>query len=104
MPARHMDPKLLCRTLGHAWFVVPADKPSKYGDPMWFRCERCDTERHDDVSRGNGELFARQYVYADDYQKAFDERFDHTPMRADFRLMLFDEIIKSTQNRRSKKS
>lgn len=88
---RQTDARLLCRTLGHAWFTVPAEKASKYGDAMWLRCERCDTERHDDISRGNGDLFGRQYVYPDNYQHAFDEMFDETPTRSDFRRMLLTE-------------
>lgn len=85
------DARLLCRTLGRAWFPVPAEKSSKYGDAMWLRCERCDTERHDDISRGDGQLYGRQYVYADGYSHAFDDQFPEAPTRSDFRRMLLTE-------------
>jgi hypothetical protein len=98
---RQAEAKLLCRTLGHAWFPVPAEKTSKYGDPMWFRCERCDTERHDDVSRGDGQLFGRQYVYADGYSHYFDDQFQDTPQRSDFRMLLLNEyILKSDRKKK----
>lgn len=101
MRMKNADARLLCRTLGHAWFPVPAEKTSKYGDPMWLKCERCDTERHDDISRGNGELFGRQYVYPDNYQHAFDDMFEETPTRSDFRRMLLvDHILEASSKRR----
>ena len=99
---RAADANLLCRTLGHAWFTIPAEKASKYGDAMWLRCERCATERHDDISRGNGELYGRQYVYADGYRHAFDDRFAETPTRNDFRLILLTEHILNVRNGRKK--
>lgn len=97
---RKADANLLCRTLGHAWFPIAAEKVSKYGDPMWLRCERCATERHDDISRGSGELFGRQYVYADGYRHAFDEMFVETPTRSDFRrILLTEHILKSVRRK-----
>jgi hypothetical protein len=80
---------LTCRTLGHAWHVVPADRAGSLGgDPMWLRCQRCNTERHDSISMSTGDLINRQYVYQDGYQHAFDEQFaDEAPTRADFRRM-----------------
>jgi hypothetical protein len=98
---RDADARLLCRTLGHAWFIVPAEREAKYGDPMWFRCERCTTERHDDVSRGDGQLYARQYVYPDGYSGYFDDMFDEAPTRSDFRRMLLTEHILKSQRRKA---
>ena len=97
---RQADSNLLCRTLGHAWFPIAAEKASKLGDPMWLRCERCATERHDDISRGSGELFGRQYVYAAGYSHAFDDRFAQTPTRSDFRRMLLVEHILKRASRK----
>lgn len=102
---KQADARLLCRTLGHAWFPVPAEKVSKYGDAMWLRCERCDTERHDDIRRGDGELYGRQYVYADGYSHYFDDQFEQTPTRSDFRRMLLTEhYLKARTNGRRKAS
>jgi len=99
------DARLLCRTLGHAWFPVPAEKASKHGDAMWVRCERCDTERHDDVSRGTGEVWTRQYVYPDGYSHYLDEAFEEAPTRADFRRMLLvDHILESARRSRTIKA
>jgi hypothetical protein len=101
---RTIDPKLLCRLLGHAWFPIPAEKATKYGDAMSFRCERCDTERHDDVGRGNGELYGRRYVYQDGYQHHWDDMFTQSPTRSDFRMMMLeveDRITKARQTRKA---
>jgi hypothetical protein len=81
---------------------VPAEKTSKYGDPMWFRCERCDTERHDDVSRGDGQLYGRSYVYQDEYRHYFDSQFTEAPQRSDFRMLLLNEYILKSNGRRKK--
>ena len=79
---------LMCRTLGHAWFPVPSDGKTRFnGDPLWLRCERCDTERHDEVA-GNGELLARHYDYEPDYRHAFDLADHVAPSRAEFRRLL----------------
>lgn len=101
---------LLCRTLGHAWDVVDALSNSRYGgDPIWLRCQRCSTERHDSVDRRTGELNGRQYVYDPGYRHAFDSSFDVTPSKSDFRrLMLEDELVRrraeraTTDNRKRK--
>jgi hypothetical protein len=66
---------------------------------MWLRCERCATERHDDIGRGSGELHARSYVYADGYRHAFDEQFDVTPHRSDFRMLLLNEYILKSERK-----
>lgn len=85
---------LTCRTLGHAWFVIPADSPSGGGDPFWMRCERCLTERHDTVSYSSGALITRQYVYPDGYRDAFDEQFSEVaPTRQDFRRLLIAAVV-----------
>jgi hypothetical protein len=102
---RQADSNLLCRTLGHAWFTIAAEKASKHGDAMWLRCERCATERHDDVGRGNGELYGRSYHYADGYQRAWDDMFVETPTRSDFRRMLLTEYyLKSPRRQRGTNS
>lgn len=86
---------LRCRTLLHAWDDIPADAPPKWGgEQMWLRCQRCDTERHDEVHRGTGELLARRYVYPDGYRHAFDTQFtDAAPTRADFRRMMLESHL-----------
>jgi hypothetical protein len=87
---------LLCRTLGHAWDVVDAYTVPRYGgDPVWLRCQRCATERHDAVSPSTGELLGRQYVYDPGYRHAFDSSFDVTPSKSDFRrLMLTNDLVR----------
>lgn len=94
---------LLCRTLGHAWMPIAAEHVGRLGgDPLWLRCERCDTERHDSISRTTGDLMTRQYVYDDSYRHAFDESFaDAAPSRADFRRMLLTEAIIKARNARA---
>lgn len=86
---------LLCRSLGHAWDVVDADRVStKGGTPVWLRCNRCGTERRDAVSPATGELWGRQYVYDDSYRHAFDDSFgDAAPTKSDYRRMLLAERL-----------
>lgn len=94
---------LLCRTLGHAWGPIAADHVSRLGgDPLWLRCERCGTERHDAISIVTGDLLTRQYLYADSYKHAFDNDFaDAAPTRQDFRRMLMTEAIIRQRNERA---
>jgi hypothetical protein len=86
---------LLCRSVGHAWDVVAADKLSRKGGvPVWLRCERCGTERRDAVSPTTGELWARQYVYDTSYRHSFDSQFaDAAPTKSDWRRMLLGERL-----------
>lgn len=93
---------LLCRTLGHAWLPIPAEKASSYGDAMWLRCERCDAERHDGVD-GSGGIITRRYVYDPNYRHAFDSGFDHAaPSRAEFRRMLLMSDIDKLRRARQR--
>jgi len=86
---------LLCRSLGHAWDVVDADRvPKQGGMPVWLRCERCGTERHDAVSPTTGELWGRSYVYDTSYRHSFDSQFaDAAPTKSDWRRMLLAERL-----------
>lgn len=93
---------LLCRTLGHSWDVIDATSNGKFGgNPMWLRCQRCDTERHDSINPNTGDLYTRQYVYLDSYRHAFDTGFqDAAPTRTDFRRMLLEEAIIRQRDKR----
>lgn len=79
---------LMCRTFGHAWFIIPGERGRLGGDPMWIRCERCDTERHDSVSFATGDVMSRNYVYPEGYRDAFRSEGDAAPDRGEFRRML----------------
>src|SRR3954469_23361855 len=93
---------LRCRTLGHAWFDIPASKPGALGgDPMWLRCERCGAERHDSISFSTGDLLGRRYQYQDGYQGAFNDQFEAAPTRADFRRMLLGELVEANRKARA---
>lgn len=85
---------LLCRSVGHSWDVVDAQRAPRYGGtPVWLRCMRCGTERHDAISETTGELIGRGYVYEQTYRHAFDDAFELTPSKSDFRRMLLAEFI-----------
>jgi hypothetical protein len=58
-----------CRTFGHAWFEVDADKRSSFGYYLWLRCERCDAVRMDTIDV-HGELGARSYRYPEGYKES----------------------------------
>jgi hypothetical protein len=96
---------VMCRTIGHAWEEIPAERPAPYGDPWWLRCVRCTTVRMDFVTRSTGELLGRQYGYPDDYRHAFDDLFpDAAPTRQDYRQMLFAEHLAKVRRLRAIKA
>jgi hypothetical protein len=79
-----------CRTYGHAWFEYDSlGWTPSFGVPMTLRCERCGSERRDQVSRVTGDLVARNYSYAPGYQWSRDVDTDEPrPKTAVFRLMV----------------
>lgn len=93
---------LMCRTFGHSWDVIDAMESGKFGgNPVWIRCQRCDTERHDSYNPNTGDLYTRSYVYQDSYRHAFDNNFmDAAPTRTDFRRMLLSEAIIQQRDKR----
>jgi hypothetical protein len=92
----------MCRTLGHAWEEIPAERPAPYGDPWWLRCVRCTTVRMDYVTRSTGELLGRSYDHPGDYKTAFEDYYpDATPTRQDFRRMLFAEHLAHVRHLRA---
>jgi hypothetical protein len=79
-----------CRTYGHAWFEYDSSGWSPtMGVPVTLRCERCGSERRDQISRVSGELITRTYNYAPGYQFSRDEEGQvGRPPTAVFRLMM----------------
>jgi hypothetical protein len=53
------------------------------------------------VSFVTGDLLGRNYVYADSYQHAFDDSFQVTPTRSDFRRMLLTDRIEHNRKQRA---
>lgn len=62
-PITHVD----CRTFGHSWTDIEADRNPAVGWYMRLRCERCGSERNDIVDR-HGSLEARHYKYPSNYK------------------------------------
>ena len=78
-----------CRTYGHAWFEYDSSGwEARFGVPVTLRCERCGSERRDQVSRITGDLVARNYSYAPGYQWHRDNDEQERPTTAVFRLMV----------------
>jgi hypothetical protein len=92
---------VMCRTLGHAWEEVPAERPAPYGDPWWLRCVRCTMLRMDYVTRSTGELLGRRYEAPDGYKWAEE---DAAPTRQDYRRMLFAEHLQHVRHLRAVRS
>jgi len=88
-----------CRTLGHQWDDIPAEKKGTFGDPLWCRCLRCATVRMDEIG-GGGKLIKRKYQYPDGYQRAWTTDAGN-PSRADFREMLLMQRIREARKRRA---
>jgi hypothetical protein len=104
MPRRYSQVSgfLMCRTVGHSWDVIDATSSGKFGgNPIWLRCLRCNTERHDSFNANTGDLYTRQYVYQDSYRHAFDNNFgDAAPTRSDYRMMLLEQAIVRQRDKR----
>lgn len=90
-----------CRTLGHQWDDIPAEKPGTFGDPLWCRCLRCTMVRIDEIG-GGGKLVKRRYVRPDGYQHAFTVDGGVAPTRSDFREMLLMQRIREARNGRKR--
>lgn len=95
---------VLCRTIGHAWDEIPAERPAPYGDPWWLRCVRCTMVRQDYVDRGTGELLGRRYDPPDGYKYVKDADTDAAPTRQDYRRMLFAEHLANVRRLRAQRS
>ena len=59
----HVD----CRTFGHSWNDIEADRNPQVGWYMRLRCEKCGTVRNDIVDR-YGTLERRNYKHPDNYK------------------------------------
>ena len=58
-----------CRTIGHSWDAVGANRESRSGFLVMLRCDRCGTIRNDIQDR-NGFLSRRYYEYPSGYRDA----------------------------------
>lgn len=65
------DQYIRCRAVGHAWIDYNPTfmKAPLYGWRLSFICERCETERHDNID-SLGQLGHRSYVYPQEYRDA----------------------------------
>lgn len=88
-PAGEPASYVACRTLGHAWdddpLPVPVGTPRPGGTvPLWLRCHRCATERHDLCSPYSGDVEARRYVYPPGYNVRRPEVIERATWRATY--------------------
>lgn len=72
---KHVD----CRTFGHSWEPVEADRNPQIGWYMNVRCARCGTVKREIVNR-YGQVERRRYEYAEGYRDT-----DHWA-RSDWRM------------------
>lgn len=93
----------VCRTFGHAWYESTTDKKAEYGVLIALRCERCDTERLDNVDYW-GNFLRRRYDYPDGYQYNSSEG-EAAPTRQEWRQrwMLRHEYTNSRLMKQSEK-
>lgn len=89
-----------CRRLGHAWFDVASDWSPTLGHPLTYRCDRCGTERREQVGPNTGELISRHYAYPQGYSYDKGER----PSADEFRRMFIEQMIRRQRSRRKKAS
>lgn len=91
---------LRCATFGHMMDDIPVSNPEGDGEPLWVRCMRCISERHDGLD--GRELVYRRYHYSPGY-KAFRKalRANHqTPTRGDLRMQLVQQRIREAREAR----
>lgn len=56
--------------------------------PIWLRCTRCTTERHDLVNPFSGAVDGRAYHYATGYEHTRDESLDRATWRATYLVLV----------------
>jgi len=81
----------------HAWHIVPSDWTPTMGEPFTVRCERCGTERRDQIGRNTGELVSRRYLYPDGYLYGRD---DYKPNADEVRLLWLKHHIEQARQAR----
>lgn len=57
-----------CKAIGHVWDDIGAQRKSRWGVAVTFRCVQCFSERID-IMNMRGELGARYYEHATAYQE-----------------------------------
>jgi len=77
---------------------IPSEDDTGFGDPLWVRCQRCGTERHDGINRNTGAVVYRRYVYQDGYKDAFRVEGADPPARTDYRMMLLQQRIREARD------
>jgi len=87
-----------CRTFGHMMDDIPSEDDTGFGDPLWVRCQRCGTERHDGIG-SSGQVVYRRYVYPEGYKDAFRHEGDEPPSRSDYRMLLLQQRIREARGR-----
>lgn len=60
------DKFLFCREMGHNWRPFSAGRHADGGFVRILRCNRCKTERHQELSH-RGSVTGNHYVYPEDY-------------------------------------
>jgi hypothetical protein len=58
-----------CRTIGHCWYPIDAQRRPQWGVLWQLRCERCQSVR-DDIVGSTGLLESRAYNYTEGYKDA----------------------------------
>lgn len=86
-----------CRTYGHAWFEIDADKASPIGWYLWLKCERCSMIRMDTIDV-HGELSARSYRQPAGYHNS--EKIT----RATYRTVLHEHRERARRSERRRKA
>lgn len=84
------DSILICRTIGHAWDVLPSKLPAT----VYLRCTRCTSERTDPIEKSTGDVHGRKYKYVEGY------KMRGVAVRADLRV----EWIARREARKRKRS
>lgn len=77
------DAFVTCRTFGHSWFSIEAERNPRVGWYMKLRCERCGTERNDIVDR-NGTVERRSYKHPAGYRLAKADNLTRSEWRVAF--------------------
>ncbi len=87
-----------CKTFGHSWFEVDADRRPIFGYYLVLECERCATKRYDTINHW-GVVAGRRYVYEDGYRDTQSGKYDRSRGRLFFlRRIASTEIQKALRD------
>jgi len=85
------DSWVTCRTIGHSWKPINAERKPSWGTLLVIQCVNCHTKREDTINRF-GEVSTRNYIHPDGY--LIPGKREDKPNRMQYRRVLISRMNK----------